>query len=119
MTGFSTFENPLPLHDSYLSNAVELGLVGVVLWLGSLFWGVGGAIFNRGSPELRPWKLGLIAIAVFFAVLAFFDPLQANFTELLLWVWAGMLMVEGPIDQRRSDGAISGRRPSHEPAPVG
>jgi O-antigen ligase len=97
---------PLPLHDTYLSNAVELGLVGALLWLGSLLWGVGGAILSEGSPEMRPWKLGLLAIAVFFCVIAFFDPLQQNFTELLLWTWAGLCVANVP----RSGAAPVGRR---------
>jgi O-antigen ligase len=99
MTGFSTSSNPLPLHDSYLSNAVELGLVGSLLWLGSLVWGLGGAAACRVPAELRPWRLGLIAIAVFFCVLAFFDPLQQNFTELLLWSWAGLVLAARPRAQ--------------------
>src|ERR1700722_1161761 len=68
MVGYSTSEKPEPLHDSYLFYMVELGLVGALLWLGSLLWGVGGAIFARGPAELRPWKLGLLAIGVFFLV---------------------------------------------------
>lgn len=92
MTGFSTSDNPLPLHDSYLSFAVELGFVGAMLWLASLLWGVGGAIFRRGSAALRPWKAGLLAIGVFYCVLAAFDPLQQPFTALLLWVWAGLVV---------------------------
>jgi len=100
MTGFSTSNNPLPLHDTYLSNAVELGLVGSLLWLSSLIWGLGGAAVGRVSAELRPWRLGLIAIAVFFCVLAFFDPLQQNFTELVLWSWAGLVLVGRPRKAR-------------------
>ncbi|HEX4466265.1 MAG TPA: O-antigen ligase family protein, partial [Solirubrobacteraceae bacterium] len=92
MTGFSTSQNPLPLHDSYLSNGVELGLVGLTMWVCSLLWGLGGAVLAAGPPDLRAWKLGLLAIAVFFCVLAFFDPLQQNFSELLLWTWAGLCM---------------------------
>jgi O-antigen ligase len=92
MTGFSKGELPLPLHNSYLSNAVELGLVGALLWLAALFWGIGGAIVLGSAPELRPWRLGLIALAVFFLVIAFFDPLQQTFTQLSLWVWAGVVM---------------------------
>jgi putative inorganic carbon (hco3(-)) transporter len=92
MTGFSKGELPLPLHNSYLSNAVELGLVGALLWLASLFWGLGGAIVHGTSAEIRPWRLGLVALAVFFLVIAFFDPLQQNFTQLTLWVWAGVVM---------------------------
>ncbi len=86
---------PLPLHDTYLSYAVELGLVGLLLWLATLVWGVGGAIFARGSPALRTWKLGLIAVAVFFVVVAAFNPYQQDFPVLLLWIWAGVA-VGGP-----------------------
>jgi O-antigen ligase len=101
MTGFSTSENPLPLHNSYLSNAVELGLVGLLLWLAALFWAMGSAILRPSPPELRLWKLGLLAIAVFFCVLAFFDPLQQNFAELLLWTWAGLCMAEVMPNEER------------------
>jgi putative inorganic carbon (hco3(-)) transporter len=93
MTGYTLngllFEKPLPLHDSYLSYAVELGLLGAVLWLLALLWGVGEAIFSRGAPELRPWKLGMAAMLVFFLVVSAVNPYQQEFPVLLLWVWAG------------------------------
>ncbi len=83
-------EKILPLHDTYLAYAVELGLVGTLLWLAALLWGVGGAIFSHGPDELRPWKLGLIAISVFFLVVAVFNPYQEPFPVLVLWLWAGV-----------------------------
>jgi putative inorganic carbon (hco3(-)) transporter len=89
-TNFGTVTGAL--HNSYLSYAVELGLVGACLWLASVIWGLGSAIFSRGSPELRPWRLGLVAMTVCFLVLAAFDPLEQNFTELVLWTWAGILL---------------------------
>jgi O-antigen ligase len=92
LVGYSTPETPEPLHDSYLFYAVELGLVGAFLWFASLAWGVGGAIFTRGSAELRPWKLGLIAITVFFLVVSLFNPYMQAFPVLLLWVWAGVAL---------------------------
>jgi O-antigen ligase len=82
----------LPLHNLYLSYAVQLGLLGALLWLATLFWGVGGAIFRRGPPALRPWKLGLLAIFLFFIVVTAFNPLQPPFTSLLLWTWAGVAL---------------------------
>jgi putative inorganic carbon (hco3(-)) transporter len=79
------------LHDSYLTYAVELGLVGAILWLGCLLWGLGSAAFSRDSdPDARPWRLGLVAIGVCFLVLCAVDPLLPNFTPLLLWTWAGV-----------------------------
>ncbi len=85
------------LHNSYLSYAVELGLVGACLWLVALLWGLGGAIFSRGSPELRPWRLGLLALTVCFLVIAAVDPLSQNFTQLLLWTWAGVIIAGAEI----------------------
>ena len=79
-----------PLHNLYLDYAVELGLVGLSLWLASLLWAVGGAIFVRGPAELRPWKLGLLAISVFLLVATAVNPNQPPFTALLLWTWAGV-----------------------------
>ncbi|HEX6688729.1 MAG TPA: O-antigen ligase family protein [Solirubrobacterales bacterium] len=79
-----------PLHNLYLGYAVELGLVGFSLWFASLLWGVGGAIFARGPAELRPWKLGLLAIAVFLLAVTAVNPNQPPFTSLLLWTWAGV-----------------------------
>jgi O-antigen ligase len=92
MTGFSDRNVPLPLHDSYLAFAVEIGFVGVLLWLAALLLGVGGAIVRPGPDELRPWRLGLLAVAVFFCVVAAFDPFQQPFTMIVLWVWAGVVM---------------------------
>jgi O-antigen ligase len=95
--GVGSFEAPLPLHDTYLSFAVELGVVGALLWLASLLCGVGGAIVGRGSAQLRPWKLGLLAIAVFYLVVAFVDPHEQAFSLLVLWIWAGLALGGEPL----------------------
>jgi putative inorganic carbon (HCO3(-)) transporter len=92
MTGYSTTQDQLPLHDTYLSYAVELGLVGALLWLATLLWGMGMAIFSPGPSELRPWKLGLLAIAVFSLVVSLFNPYSAPFPTFLLWLWAGVAL---------------------------
>ena len=79
------------VHDSYLSYAVELGLVGATLWLASVLWGLGSAVFSRDrDPDLRAWRLGLVAVGVCFLVLCAVDPLLPNFTPLILWTWAGV-----------------------------
>jgi O-antigen ligase len=95
--GAGTSEPPLPLHDTYLAFAVELGMVGALLWLASLLWGVGEAVFARKSPDLRPWKLGLLAITVFCLVVAFVDPHEQAFSFLLLWTWAGVAVGSAPL----------------------
>jgi putative inorganic carbon (hco3(-)) transporter len=93
-----------PLHDTYLSYAVELGLIGAVLWLVALVWGIGTGIFSRGPADLRPWKLGLVAITAAFLVIALVNPYQSAFTMLLLWVWAGVACGCAPlsVQERRA-----------------
>jgi putative inorganic carbon (HCO3(-)) transporter len=90
----------LPLHELYLAYAVELGLVGALLWLASVIWGIGGAIFSPGASALRPWKLGLLAIAICYFVIALIDPVQAPFSALLLWTWAGVALGSAPLAAR-------------------
>lgn len=87
----------LPLHDTYLSYAVELGLVGGLLWLASILWGVGPAIFSFGPAALRPWKLGLLAISAFFLVVCVVDPHTAPFPMVLMFVWAGLATGARPL----------------------
>ena len=63
--------------------------------MAALAVGVGGALFRRGPPELRPWRIGLFAIAVQWFVVANFVPLNYAFPNALMWLWAGV--VSGPL----------------------
>jgi O-antigen ligase len=80
----------LEVHNLFLGYAATLGLIGVALWGAALLTGVGSALLTRGPPELRPWRIGLIAYAVFFAIVANFVPPQV-FPNLMLWLWAGVV----------------------------
>jgi O-antigen ligase len=100
------FEHPLSevgqVHNVYLSNLAELGLIGTSLWLLALLVGVGGALARRPPPSLRAWRVGLVAIATMWVIAAGLDPLPYVFPNLLLWTWAGVLWA-GSAD--RPDGA--------------
>jgi O-antigen ligase len=80
-------------HNVYLSDAVELGLIGALVWFTALLLGVGGAIFKRGPPDLIPWKLGLVAVLVEWLVVATTTPLAFAMPIMLMWMWAGMCRV--------------------------
>jgi O-antigen ligase len=81
----------IPVHNAYLSNAAELGLIGVTLWIAATLAGIGGAIVGRGPPELWSWRAGLFAIAVMSSIVIFFTPLEGPFSPVVLWTWAGIL----------------------------
>jgi O-antigen ligase len=86
------------VHNIFISNAVELGLIGALLWAAALFGAVGGAIFKRGPPELRIWKIGLVALFADWLTLAQTTPLSFSMLTLVLWVWAGI--ARGTPEQR-------------------
>jgi O-antigen ligase len=78
------------VHNVFLSHAAELGIAGSLLWTAAFLAGVGGAIVRRGPPELVPWRVGLLAVAVMFVVVANLGPLSYPFPNLLIWTWAGV-----------------------------
>lgn len=111
-----------PLHNLYLSYGVELGLVGGLLWLATLVWGLGAAIFAKGPPWAAPWKQGLLALVTFFLVVTFVNPQQPPFISLLLWTWAGVAL--GPLAVRpaaaresRAGSRFAASASALEPAP--
>ena len=84
----------IAIHNVYLSNAVELGLIGAGLWLVALLMAIGTSIARRGPPELRLWRIGMIAVAIQWAIVANFVPLFFAFPNMMLWVWAGVLATQ-------------------------
>ena len=49
-----------------------------------------------GRLLLAVVAVGLAGYSAWGLVRAVFDPLQQNFTELLLWTWAGVVVSESP-----------------------
>jgi putative inorganic carbon (HCO3(-)) transporter len=78
------------VHNLFLGLAAELGLIGVTLWVCGFLFGIGGAILARPPPELKAWRIGLIAIATFYLVVVNFVP-PVVFPNLIVWLWAGIV----------------------------
>jgi putative inorganic carbon (HCO3(-)) transporter len=87
-----TAERRLGIHNVLLTFATELGLIGATLFALGFLLAVGGAIATRGPPELRPWRIGLLAIALFWTVVAMFAPLGQVLPTLIPWLWAGIVL---------------------------
>ena len=87
------------VHNLYLGNAVELGLLGAGLWLFALVWAIGGGITMRGPPDLRPWKIGLLGMTCMYLVVGSTTPLSFTLPTLLIWAWAGICWVQRPARQ--------------------
>jgi O-antigen ligase len=85
--------NVSDVHNVFLSNAVELGAVGVLLWIAGLLGALVRPLLTRGPPELEPWRVGLLAVLVAWFVQANFTPLSYVFPNSMLWLWAGVASV--------------------------
>lgn len=113
------------LHNVVLTYAVELGLVGAGLWVAAVLFGVGGALLRRGPPSLDPWRAGLLALFVFFAIQESFVP-PTVFQNLCLWLWAGVVWAGS--ERRRTAaaepaasfgaGGVDSPAPELDPAPT-
>ena len=82
----------IALHNVFLLLAVELGLIGATLYGASFLAVVGSALLSRGPPEMRRWRIGLLAIALYWIVGAQFVPLGQVFANMIVWMWAGIVL---------------------------
>lgn len=80
------------LHNVFLSLASELGLVGALIFFAGFLIAVVGAVVTRGPPDLYPWRVGLLAIAVAWAVVAAFVPFGQVFSSLAPWMLAAVIV---------------------------
>jgi len=80
----------IDIHNYFLSYAAELGLVGLLIWLTGLAMGGVGALATRAPPELEPWRMAFLGIAICFLVVANSVP-PTVFQNELFWLWAGVV----------------------------
>jgi O-antigen ligase len=106
----------IAVHNVFLLFAVELGLVGVTLFVASFLSVVGIAALTRGPPEIRPWRIGLFALALYWVVGASFAPMGEVFPNLIVWLWAGIVVGATSVGAPESNGhrARGPVGPTHE-----
>jgi putative inorganic carbon (HCO3(-)) transporter len=78
------------VHNTPLTYAVDLGLVGATLWLLGILFGVGIALATRAPPELVPWRTGLLAVATASLIVINAVPPTA-WVNRSLWLFAGVV----------------------------
>jgi O-antigen ligase len=78
------------VHNTPLTYAVDLGLVGATLWLVGVVCGVGAALTTRGPPDLVRWRVGLVAIASAYLVVLNSVPPTA-WLNRSIWLFAGLV----------------------------
>jgi len=80
------------VHNVVLSNAAEIGVVGVAMWLSAVAIAMTAPFRRRGPPSLEPWKLGMVAVAIAWFVQANFAPLSYAFDNYVPWLFAGIAL---------------------------
>lgn len=83
------------IHNVFLAIAVDLGLVGFLGWFIGLLGAIGGALRRRGPPDVELWRVGLLAVAADWLIVANFTPLGYAFPNHLIWLWSGLVVGAG------------------------
>jgi O-antigen ligase len=96
----------LGIHNVFLALTTELGLIGATLFTLGMATAVGRALRRRGPPELRPWRRALLAIALFWFVVANFAPFGQVFPSMIVWLVAGIVL--GCDDRATQPEAVRG-----------
>jgi putative inorganic carbon (hco3(-)) transporter len=78
------------VHNYFLGYAVELGLVGLLIWLAGFLTGGVTTLATRGPPEFEAWRITFLGIAVCFIVVANSVP-PTVFQNEAYWLWAGVI----------------------------
>jgi O-antigen ligase len=80
------------LHELFLSNLVELGALGALLWLLTLGLGVAGGLSGakRAPPPRSYFQAAMLAYVVCWAVSANFTPLTYPYPNILVWLFIGL-----------------------------
>lgn len=108
-----------PAHNTFLSNAAEIGLVGTALWAGALLLAVAaGVLRRRGPPELRPWRFVLLGFAVFWLIITQFVLLVYPFPNYFIWLLAGLALSYRTAHERDQSALIAAERPSPRSTPI-
>lgn len=79
------------LHNVFVKLAVELGVLGALLWGAAFFSTVGAAALRRGPPGFEHWRPALLAIAVQGLVVQNLIPGSYLFPILVMWTLAGLI----------------------------
>lgn len=96
------------VHNTPLTYVTELGLIGGTLWLVAVVLGVGSALATRGPPDLLPWRVGLLAVAMASLVVQSAVP-PAAWPNRSLWLLAGV------VYSGRYAASVSSRSPARSP----
>jgi putative inorganic carbon (HCO3(-)) transporter len=81
----------LIVHNVFLARLSELGLIGTLMFVIAFGWAIGGSAIRAGPPEMLAWKMGLVAIAIDWVVVANFVQITYAMPTALIWLWAGMI----------------------------
>lgn len=93
--GYNMFQEDLSqtAHNSYVLAAAELGIVGLLLWVGILYLSVKGCwIVQDKYKKMETYALAIQSSIVGFAAAAFFLSRTYNILPFLLVAMAGSLM---------------------------
>lgn len=84
----------IEVHNVFLSHVAEIGIPGAALWTITLVVALVPAVVRASTREIWAWRVGLIALAVNWLIVASFSPLVFQFPNAIMWLWPGIVMAD-------------------------
>lgn len=100
---FDTYRVVVPmreLHNSYLVLAVQMGLLGFIVFC-FILWEILKPVltWRHGRGILWPYQLATCGMLLVFLASAFWQPyFETNFTGVFFWIFAGLFVVSVRLD---------------------
>lgn len=107
LSGWKTFEEIRSIHNSPLGITIQMGLVGLGLFLAFVI-SVIVASWKKlsASVELTPYYLAFFCFFAALSVASFFQPyLETNLTGIFFWLTLGLIRTAGLINQKYENTA--------------
>jgi O-antigen ligase len=102
------------VHNVYLSQFTELGVLGGGLWLISLLLALSAALRGSRARDLAQWRFFTFAALLNWAINAAFVPLVYAMPNALIWTLLGIAALPEPVTCRTFPAAV----PVPAPVPV-
>ncbi|MDO8668799.1 MAG: O-antigen ligase family protein [Candidatus Buchananbacteria bacterium] len=101
---WQTFEEIRNIHNSPLAITIQMGLIGIGLFIMFILTNVVGSLrYIFKNEELKPYYFSLLAGAAAILFASLFQPyLETNLTGIFLWIILGLLRSGLIINSRKS-----------------
>jgi O-antigen ligase len=92
--GYREFIEGRNIHNSYLAILIQLGIVGIGLFLSGVYMNIKNLFFSQGDDEYMFYKFSILSVMAIYILAMPFQPyLEANLLAIFFWMSLGLARI--------------------------